>query len=112
MATTIKIYKTDTSPNAVFTCTRKDGTVINLTGCTVKFKIQDPITGSRTNDANNSCTITNAAAGTVTYPWSETDLPDAGTYTANLVIYYPTLDPQGQPQKETLGYTIQVSDTV
>ncbi len=113
MASTIKIYKNDTSPDITFSLARKDGTIPNLTGCTVKFKIQDPLTGQRTNDSHNTCTIVNPGTnGVVTYAWNNTDLPDPGTYSANLVVYYTTLDPEGNPQKETVGYTIQVSDTV
>lgn len=112
MSQTIKIYKSDTAPNMTFTITRIDGSIVDLTGATVKFKIQDPVTGVRTNDAANTCTLINAANGTCKYAWNNTDLPDPGTYAANLVIYYPTLDPEGVPQKESYGVTLQVTDTV
>lgn len=113
MSQTVKIYKTDTAPSITFTITRLDGTIVNLTGATVRFKIQDPVTGILTNsNTTNLCTITNAAQGVCTYAWNNTDLPDPGTYSANLVIYYTATDPQGQPQKETYGVTLQVTDTV
>lgn len=106
MASTIKIFKNDTAPNVTFTLTRTDGTIVDLTACTVTFKIQDPTTGVRTNDSNNSCTVTNAAGGICTYAWTSTDLPDPGTYTANLVVTH------AGNRVETYGVTIQVTDIV
>ena len=86
---------------------------MNLTGCTVRFKIQDPITGLITNsDPNDECTIISPTAGTCSYEWNDTDLPDAGTYQANLQITYPTLDPEGKNQIETYGVTLQVAAIV
>jgi len=109
----IKMYQNDTSPNLTFTITRTDGSVVNLTGCTVRFRIQDPVTNLLTNsDPHDICTITNASTGTCTYAWNDTDLPDPGTYQANLQITYPTLDPEGEAQVETFGITIQVTAIV
>jgi hypothetical protein len=113
MSQQIKIFQNDTSPNPQFTITRTDGSIVDLSGCTVRFRIQDPISGILTNtNTNNQCVITDAGNGKCTYKWNDTDLPDAGSYPANLQITYPTLDPEGQPQVETYGFTIQVTAIV
>lgn len=112
MAQAIKIYQNDTSPNITFNVTR-GGTVVDLTGCTVRFRIQDPVTGVLTNsDPHNICTITNATQGVCTYAWNNTDLPDPGTYQANLQITYPTLTPENTPQVETFAVSIQTTGIV
>lgn len=112
MAQIIKSFQSDTSPNLTFNISR-NGSAVNLTGCTVRLRIQDPVTGLVTNsDPHDICTITNAAQGQVVYAWNNTDLPDPGTYQANLQITYSTLDPEGKPQVETYGVTIQVTSIV
>ena len=112
-ANTIKIFQNDTSPNITFTITRTDGSVVNLTGCTVRLRIQDPITGSLTNsDPYDICTITNPTEGICVYAWNDTDLPDPGTYNANLQITYTSLTPESTPQVETYGVVIQVAAIV
>lgn len=112
MANPVKTFVNDTSPNLTFTVTRTDGSIVDLTDCTVKFRIQDPTTNTRTNDTNNVCTITDAVHGVCEYAWVGTDLPDAGTYTANLQITYPTLDPDDDNQVETFAVTIQTTGIV
>lgn len=112
MAQVIKIYQNDTAPNITFNVTR-GGVVVDLTGCTVRLRIQDPITGDLTNsDPHDECVITNPTGGVCTYAWNDGDLPDPGTYQANLQITYSTLTPESTPQVETYGVTLQVSAIV
>lgn len=112
MAQVIKIYQNDTAPNITFNVSR-GGVVVDLTGCVVRLRIQDPVTGDLTNsDPNDECTITNPTGGVCLYAWNDDDLPDPGTYQANLQITYPTLTPESTPQVETYGITLQVTGIV
>lgn len=67
----------DTGPDEQFTITR-DGAVLNITGYTVKFGIKSLLTGTITNAAHQTCTITDAANGVCKYRFVVGDLPDAG----------------------------------
>lgn len=89
MATVIETYAGDSSPNITFNVSRVDGSIVNLTGATVKFIIQNPVTGKHTNDANNLCVVANST--TVVYSWNTagTDIPVAGIYKSVLQITYP-----------------------
>jgi hypothetical protein len=100
MATVIKTYAKDSSPNITFVLSRSDGSPVVLTGATVKLVIQNPITGKHTNDANSTCAVVNT--NTVTYAWNilGTDLPVPGIYKAMLFIKY------SDGQEEDYGITI------
>jgi hypothetical protein len=85
---TLKYVQGDTAPDITFTVTRS-GAPVDLTGATVQFKILNQNTNSRTNDAHNTCTISSpATAGICTYSLQLGDLPDATTYSCDLVITY------------------------
>lgn len=113
MATSnIKTFQLDTSPNIIFNITR-GGEAVDLTGCTVRLRVEDPVTGAITNpDPDDICTITNPTGGVCAYSWNDDDLPDPGTYQANLQIMFPTLTPEGNPQRETYALTLQVTGIV
>lgn len=100
MPTVIKTYAGDSSPNITFNVSREDGSVVDLSNATVRLIIRNPLTGKRTNDANNSCQVISATQ--VRYAWNinGTDLPVAGVYKADIVITYP------DQQEETYGLTI------
>lgn len=108
----IQTYRGDTAPDLTFNLTREDGTIVNLTGATVSFIIQDPVTKLSTNDPGagktNLCQITNATGGVCVYSWNAggTDTPDVGFYPANLKIEYPT------GAIETYSMTISVENTL
>lgn len=87
MANTIKMFQNDTAPARVFVL-KENGTVINLTGATVKFKIFDNTTNTVTNAANQTCALTSATAGKVTYTFVTGDLPSAGTYACEVEVTY------------------------
>lgn len=99
---TITLRKGDTAPNIPITCVYDDGTVVDLTGCTVKFKISDT-NGTRTNDAHNSCTLTIAAAGTCLYDLFTGDIPNAGTYYGDTEITFASGEVQTQKKSQILN---------
>lgn len=82
----IDTFVGDSAPDITITVTRDDGSIVDLTGCTVKFRILDPKTGLRTNDSNNTCSLTYPLQGICVYTRVAGDLPDQGVYTANLQI--------------------------
>jgi hypothetical protein len=85
----VNMVQGNTAPSLPFTIKRA-GTLVDLTGCTVKFKIHDNNTGIRTNDAANTCALgVPNTGGTCTYSFSATDLPDATSYSCDLEITYP-----------------------
>lgn len=91
----IETFAGDGAPPITFNISREDGTIVNLTGATVWFIIQDPQSGLTTNNPSGSitniCSITNAILGQCSYTWNSggTDCPDPGIYAANIKIRYP-----------------------
>jgi hypothetical protein len=98
----------DSSPDIQFPVTRENGTIVDLTNAVVRLRIQDPVTGGRTNDASNLCTVLNGPAGLCNYSWNlaGTDCPDPGIYKADLVIVFPST------KKETYQFRIQAEPHV
>ncbi len=84
MATTLKIVAGNTAPAWQITCER-NGTPINLTGCTVKLIIAN---GATITNSNAAATISSAASGVITYAPLATDCPTAGTYKVDVKITY------------------------
>lgn len=84
MATTLKIAAGNTAPNWVINCER-DGTAINLTGCTVSLIIAK---GNVVTNSGGSATITSAVGGIISYNPLTTDCPTAGSYKVDVRIVY------------------------
>lgn len=86
MATqTIRIVEGNTSPPYQLTAQR-NGTIINLTGCTVNLVIWN---GSAvTNVANQACVVTTPLSGLVTYTAGVNDFTTATSYICDLVVTY------------------------
>lgn len=89
---TIETVVSDTAPDITFNITRDDGSIVDLTGAVVRFRILDPKTNQRTNDTANICQQVTPAAGICRYSWNNTDCPDPGIYKADLQITYPTAE--------------------
>ncbi len=87
----------DVSPSIVATLQNSDGSVFNLTGCSVVFQMsqQGQVLFS------HACTITNAAAGVVQYNWQESDTEDVyGVCTGQFLV---TLSSGAQQSFPTVG---------
>lgn len=108
----IQTYQNDTAPDLTFTITREDGSIVDLTGATVTFIIENPVTHMYTNSPNNdkvdTCVITNPTGGVCVYSWNSggTDTPNVGLYPANIKIEY------ADDTVETYSMTISVEETL
>lgn len=80
----------DTFPDLPITITDSTNAAVNLTGCTVKFVIQNSATKTETNSAANTCTITSPTAGLASYSFAATDLPSAGVYLCDVRVTFPS----------------------
>jgi hypothetical protein len=85
-STTIKTVAGNTAPPVVLTLER-EGTIIDLTGCSVTLTIKNLGTGTITV-SNAPCTVTNAVGGIITYVRGATDIPTAGAYVADVKVTY------------------------
>lgn len=79
------IRQSDRYPVLNATLTYNDGTVINLTGATVKLLFMHASTG---NTVAVDCTIVSATAGTVSYSWGAGDTIWPGSYTMVFLITF------------------------
>ena len=73
----------DTRPPLEATLT-VDGTAVDLTGATVRFRMRNRATDSLAIDA--SATVVDAAGGVVVYEWAAGDLNSAGGYAAEFAV--------------------------
>lgn len=75
----------NTAPPLELTCER-DSVVIDLSGCTVALIITQGTTTK--NTGHQTCTVTDAANGLVTYVRQAGDTPTAGSYNCDLKVTY------------------------
>lgn len=88
MATFLKAVANNTAPAYLITCDRDDGTVIDLTGCTVTMKLYRNGTQTNTTIGHDACTLVTAASGIVSWIPKASDLPSAGKYKGDVKVTY------------------------
>ena len=76
----------DTEVVLAVTLERPDGTVVNLSGLTVKFTLVDSVGADKVAETDVGVTVTNAAAGEVQYAFKAADVNMAGTYAAYFIV--------------------------
>lgn len=86
MATTIKIRQKNTAPPIIVTCTRSDGSVINLTNCTVKLILA--FGSTIVNAGHQDATVTDAVNGKISYVPEVTDFANVGSYKGDVEVTY------------------------
>ena len=78
------IKQNDTSPAMLATLKDGDGTVVELSGATVRFHMR-PI-GSASTAVDEAASIYDYDAGQVSYAWSASDTATAGLYEAEFEV--------------------------
>lgn len=89
MATTtaeVTLTKGDKGFDLTFNVKDDDDAAVNLSGSTIKFKMEKP--GDSTSQIDGSCVITDASGGVCTYTIGATDLSTVGTYNGELEISF------------------------
>lgn len=82
------IHVNDTRIPLAVQLVRKDGTVVDLTGLTVKFKMRHAATGTvKVAETTSGVTVTTAASGHVQYDFPAAAVDTVGIYYAYFVVY-------------------------
>tara|TARA_R110001606_G_scaffold374883_1_gene532923 strand:- start:249 stop:572 length:324 start_codon:yes stop_codon:yes gene_type:complete len=91
------IKQNDTLPTLTAVLKDASGTVVDLTNCTVTFKMGSEV-ATKTSAA---ATITSATQGGVSYQWTASDTDTAGIYLGEFEVVKPTglkeTFPNGEP---------------
>jgi hypothetical protein len=77
----------DTEVALAATLVRPDGTVVDLTGLTVKFTMIDSDGADVIAETETGVTVTDADSGEVQYTFSSGDVDTAGTYYAYFIVF-------------------------
>ena len=79
----------DTAPDITAIIHEEDDptSVIDLTDCAVKFQMREE--DDRRYQVNAAATVTDAAAGKVSYSWGPNDLSRPGTFLVQWEVTYP-----------------------
>lgn len=85
-----------TSPSLTDMLTFSDGSYMDLTGCTVKFRMR-PLGGS-TLKVDSSATVSDPTNGEVIYNWSAADVDTAGEWRGWWNITLPSSKQQDSPE--------------
>ena len=80
------IKQNDTRPIISATLIDGDGSIVNLDGATVSFKMRQA--GQTTAKVNASATVADAAKGKVTYTWSASDTDTVGDFEGEFQVTY------------------------
>lgn len=88
MATSLKVVVGNTAPQYAITCDRPDGTIINLTSCTVKFYLYLKKVQQNTGHESSTVTVLDAPNGIIGWQPATGDFSQKGTYKANVVVTY------------------------
>lgn len=86
--TTLKVVANNSAPQFQITCQRDDGTVINLTNCTVGHYLYRGSTQTNTGHEYNTVTIINAASGIIGWQPKTGDFSGSGTFKGDIEVTY------------------------
>jgi hypothetical protein len=87
----LKAVVSNTAPAYQITAERDDGTVIDLTGCTVTMKLYRNKVQTNTTSGHDACTLVTAATGIFSWIPKAGDLPSAGKYFGDVKVTYSDL---------------------
>lgn len=81
------IVQNNTAPAYEITCQR-DGVDIDLSSATVELILQEKSSGDITNVGHQTCTVTDATGGVISYAAESTDFPNKGRYVGDIKVTY------------------------
>ena len=88
MATALKTVVGNTAPKYFITCDRPDGSIINLSGCTVQLFLYLNKTQQNTGRETTTVSIITAASGLIGWQPGVGDFNQKGSYRANVIVTY------------------------
>lgn len=88
MANTLQTVVGNTAPQYQITCKRPDGTVINLTNCTVKHYLYLNKVQQNIGREGSTVTIIDALNGIIGWQPASGDFNQKGNYKGNVVVTY------------------------
>lgn len=92
----VTVFQDNLSPTISDILTRSDGSVFDLSNCTLRFKMRREDSGALVVDHDAS--VTDAVAGEWSYTWQSGDTSQAGTFKAWLVVTPQVGTPQDTPE--------------
>lgn len=98
--------KGDLGPNLSGTVTNADGTPIDLTGCTIAFRMTDELDNVKINNAPASF-VGSPVTGRVEYLWQAADTNAVGDFRGVFKITLPTGKPLSSPSKDFVAVHIE-----
>ena len=107
MGVTVPLTKGDQSVPVDFYLTDQNGTAVDLSNTSGKFKMAPQ--GSMIDTVNAGMVNQSAAGGIVRYTFSQTNLANAGTYTAEIALNYVAGNASGRVITAR-GITVIVGD--
>ena len=96
----------DTRPPVKVQLFSDSGGTVNLTGCTVRFKMRKP--DQSTLKVNAAATIVDATSGIVQYSCTTIDTDTAGLFQAEFEVTYPDDGIETHPDNGYLAFCILV----
>lgn len=97
----ITLFQHNLSPTISDVLTREDGSIYDLTNCSLQFRMRRE--DSAALEIDNAASIIDAAEGVWTYSWQEGDTDVPGTFKAWLVV-----TPQGSQPQDTPEFTVTI----
>lgn len=88
MATKLQTVVGNTAPQYQITCQRPDGTIINLTNCSVKLYLYLKKVQQNTGHESATVTILTPLSGLIGWQPASGDFNQKGSYKANIVVTY------------------------
>lgn len=88
MVSALKTVVGNTAPQYQITCDRPDGTVINLTNCTVKLYLYLKKVQQNPGHEASTVTVLDATNGVIGWQPATGDFNQKGNYKANVIVTY------------------------